>query len=257
MAGHRAWDEGGGGPGGQGIVWSQPPTANAEDDAGSWGGDGGPLDRVKDAVRERPLMLVVLVVAIAVIGWAGYALLSRQSGDDNTGGGQSQQQTGQNAVPPAPAQPPPAGGSSDDDPGDDGADDGGDADDGSGDDSGGDDSGGDDSGGDDSGGDAQDPGDDAEETPPPARRAPKRVGPANLAGFQDVLADFCRDSGADNAVLINGDEGAEEDGSWFCVNGARFEPINLGEACRDKFGGDAEARQTVRGDVTSFRCFDS
>ncbi len=95
---------------------------------------------------------------------------------------------------------------------------------------------------------------------PPERRTPERIGPASLNGFQMLLVQYCRKRGEQAAALINGrgDTGDDAaDGTWMCVSAARFTTLDLDDACRDRFGGTAQARQTVRGDARTVRCFDS
>ncbi|GAA0804492.1 hypothetical protein [Spirilliplanes yamanashiensis] len=94
-------------------------------------------------------------------------------------------------------------------------------------------------------------------TRPPEKRAPKRIGPANLQGFQALLTAHCRDNGDQAAALFNGEGRTAADGTWFCVRAVAFTRIDLDEACQDRFGRRAQARETVRGDARSIRCFDS
>ena len=94
-------------------------------------------------------------------------------------------------------------------------------------------------------------------TRPPERRAPRQVGPDDLEGFQQLLTGFCRDNGDQAAALINGDGDSAADGTWFCVRAVAFTKVDLDEACQDRFGSRARARETKRGDARSVRCFDS
>jgi hypothetical protein len=98
------------------------------------------------------------------------------------------------------------------------------------------------------------PDEDARATPRPA---PRRVGPADLDGFQKLLADFCVARGNRTAVLREGPDNDPAAGTWACVQVVTFVNINLDEACRREFGDAAQARQTKRGDARTWRCFDA
>ncbi len=100
--------------------------------------------------------------------------------------------------------------------------------------------------------DGEDDGGKEESAPLPE---PRLVGPADAAGWENLLTDFCKKRGDNRAVLLPGD-GGDSDGEWVCLEVTTFEAINLDEPCRRNFGDASQARQTQRGDARTWRCFD-
>lgn len=207
------------------VLWAAPPPQS--DDARS--GPGAPVTgdwrRLPEDPRRR-LILAALAAAAVFVGGIGYLAATRDSG-----GGPIPVPTEAAALPAAPPDDSPAPPASSEGPAEE---------------------------------PTQEPADPPEQTRPPATsrppegaRRPRQIGPDNLKGFQALLTGFCRDNGDQAAVLLSGKDKSAADGTWFCARAVAFTRIDLDDACRDEFGGRAQARQVVRGDARTFRCFDA